>query len=58
MALQCVRLGRRGALLVVSRSLGSHVKLGIGYNFTDFSDDLTDLDFDHRGAFLSLTGAL
>ena len=58
--LDVVDLGeqRSGALLVVSRSLGSHVKLGIGYNFTDFSDDLTDLDFDHRGAFLSLTGAL
>ena len=27
-------------------------------NFTDFSDDLTDLSFDHRGTFLSFTGAL
>jgi flagellar motor protein MotB len=49
---------RSGALLVVSRYLNPHFKLGAGYNFTDFSDDLTDLSFDHRGVFLSLTGAL
>jgi hypothetical protein len=49
---------RSGALLVVSRYLGEHVKLGMGYNFTSFSDDLTDLDFDHDGAFLTMTGAL
>jgi hypothetical protein len=23
------------------------VKIGVGYNFTDFSDELTDLSFDH-----------
>jgi lipopolysaccharide assembly outer membrane protein LptD (OstA) len=49
---------RAGALVVVSRSLGDNIKLGVGYNFTDFSDDLTDLDFDHQGAFLSFTGAM
>ncbi len=49
---------RSGALLVVSRYFGHHVKLGVGYNFTDFSDDLTDLSFDHQGAFLTLTGAM
>jgi lipopolysaccharide assembly outer membrane protein LptD (OstA) len=49
---------RSGALLMVSRSLGRHVKVGLGYNFTEFSDDLTDLSFDHQGAFLSLTGAM
>jgi flagellar motor protein MotB len=49
---------RSGALVVVSRSLGDNIKVGVGYNFTDFSDDLTDLDFDHQGAFLSFTGAM
>jgi hypothetical protein len=49
---------RSGAVVVVSRHLGSHFKVGAGYNFTDFSDDLTDLSFDHRGVFLSLTGAM
>ena len=49
---------RSGALLVVSRYMGPHVKLGVGYNFTNFSDDLTDLQYDHRGVFLTMTGAL
>jgi hypothetical protein len=49
---------RMGTLVVVSRYLNPHFKVGVGYNFTDFSDDLTDLSFDHRGVFLNLTGAL
>ncbi len=49
---------RTGALLAISRYLGDHVKLGLGYNFADFSDDLTDLDYDHQGIFLNLTGAM
>jgi hypothetical protein len=49
---------RSGTLIVISRYLNRHVKIGAGYNFTDFSDDLTDLSFDHRGAFLSITGAM
>ena len=49
---------RSGALATLSRYIGKHLKVGIGYNFTDFSDDLTDLSFDHSGAFLSVTGSL
>jgi flagellar motor protein MotB len=49
---------RNGAVIVVSRYLNRHFKIGTGYNFTDFSDDLTDLSFDHRGVFVSLTGAM
>jgi len=49
---------RSGALVVFSRYMGEHVKIGLGYNFTDFSDDLTDLSFDHRGTFLTMTGAM
>jgi len=49
---------RSGTLVVVSRYIGKHVKIGAGYNFTDFSDDLTDLSFDHSGAFITLTGAM
>jgi hypothetical protein len=26
------------------------------FNFTEFSDDLTDFDYDHRGWFLNLVG--
>ena len=49
---------RTGTVFVISRSLNKHFKVGVGYNFTDFSDDLTDLSFDNRGVFLSMTGAM
>jgi predicted porin len=49
---------KTGTLIVVSRSLGNHLKVGAGYNFAEFSDDLTDLSFDHGGVFLNMTGAL
>jgi hypothetical protein len=49
---------RSGALTTVSRYLGDNLKIGIGYNFTDFSDDLTDLSFEHHGVFVSITGAM
>jgi len=49
---------RSGALAAVSRYLGDHLKIGIGYNFTDFSDKLTDLSFDHQGVFLNLSGTM
>jgi flagellar motor protein MotB len=49
---------RTGALAIIYRYLGKHFKLGIGYNFTDFSDDLTDLSYDHQGVFFNLIGAM
>jgi len=49
---------RAGALATVSRYVGDHLKVGLGYNFTDFSDDMTDLSFSHQGVFLSLTGSM
>jgi flagellar motor protein MotB len=49
---------RSGALLTISRYVGDHVKVGLGYNFADFSADLTDLSYDHKGFFLNLTGAM
>ena len=49
---------RVGALATISRYLGDHIKIGLGYNFTDFSDDLTDLNYDHQGVFLNITGSM
>jgi len=49
---------RSGTLVTLYRYLGDNVKVGLGYNFTDFSDDLTDLDYDQRGVFLNLVGAM
>ncbi|WP_296282120.1 hypothetical protein [Pseudoxanthomonas sp.] len=47
---------RQGFLLGVDRDLGKNFRVGVGYNFTEFSDDLTDFDYDHKGWFLNLVG--
>jgi len=47
---------RSGALVGLYRQLGDHLKLGVGYNFTDFSDDLTDLSYDSQGVFINAVG--
>ena len=49
---------RSGALIGIYRHVGKNLKFGIGYNFTDFSDDLTDLDFDSQGVFINLVGKI
>ena len=47
---------KSGALLALYRQMGRNFKAGIGYNFTDFSDDLTDLDYDSQGVFINMVG--
>jgi hypothetical protein len=47
---------RLGALVGIYRHLGNHVKIGVGYNFTDFSDDLSDLSYDEQGVFVNVIG--
>jgi len=49
---------KAGSLLGVYRHVGRNIKFGIGYNFTDFSDDLTNLDFDSKGFFINLIGKI
>ena len=49
---------RAGALVGLYRYFGDHVKVGVGYNFTDFSEDLTDLSYDSHGAFLNIVGSM
>ena len=36
--------------------VNENFKVGLGYNFTDFSDDLTDLSYRSRGVFVNLLG--
>ena len=47
-----------GALTAIYRYFGKHMKAGIGYNFTEFSDDLTDLGYNHQGVFFNLVGSM
>lgn len=49
---------RSGALVAVYRHLGKHVKAGLGYNFTNFSEDLTDMSFKSHGIFMNVVGAM
>lgn len=45
-----------GALVGVYRHVGNNFKVGVGYSFSKFSDDLTDFDNNSDGAFLNLVG--
>jgi hypothetical protein len=47
---------RHGWLVGVDRHVNENFRIGLGYNFTSFSDNLADLDYDHKGWFLNLTG--
>ena len=43
-----------GFLAAAYRHMGNNVKLGVGYNFGRFSDDITDLTQDDQGLFINL----
>ncbi len=47
---------RSGMLLGAYRHLGDNMKVGVGYNFTTFSDDITQLDYQYGGWFVNLLG--
>jgi hypothetical protein len=49
---------RSGILLAIYRHIGDNVKIGAGYNFTDFSDDLTDMSYDSQGVFINIIGKM
>ena len=49
---------RAGALVAVYRHVAEGVKLGLGYNWTNYSDDLTDLSYRSRGWFFNVLGTL
>jgi flagellar motor protein MotB len=49
---------RAGSLVALYRHFGKNLKIGLGYNFTDFSDDLTDLDYDSHGMFVNFVGKI
>lgn len=48
---------RQGWMAGVDRDIGRNFRVGVGYNFTDFSDDLTDFDYDHRGFYVNFVGS-
>jgi flagellar motor protein MotB len=49
---------RSGALAAIYRHISKNLKAGVGYNFTNFSDELTDLKYNHKGVFLNFVGTM
>ena len=47
---------QHGAMVSVDRQIGKNFKIGIGYNFTDFTDDLSDTNGTAEGWFINLVG--
>jgi hypothetical protein len=47
-----------GVLVGIYRHLGNFMKMGIGYNFGKFSDDLTQLNYKSQGLFINLIGQI
>ena len=47
-----------GAVLELDRAIHKYVYFGVGYNFTDFTDDLTEYNDDYKisGFFIRVTG--
>ena len=45
-----------GFLAAIYRQMGDNFKVGVGYNFGVFSDDLRDLSHDDQGVFLNVIG--
>ena len=45
-----------GGLLAIYRHINDNFKIGAGYNFTSYSDDLTNLSTNNRGVFVNAVG--
>jgi hypothetical protein len=45
-----------GILAAVYRQLGDNFKIGVGYNFGHFSDDLSKIGVDEQGVFINAIG--
>ncbi len=45
-----------GLLAALYRHVGNNFKVGLGYNFGQFSDDLTDVTYNDEGVFLNIVG--
>ncbi len=49
---------RTGAVVGIHRHLNDRFKVGAGYSFASFSDDLTDFNNDANGWFVNIVGKL
>ena len=49
---------KKGVLLEATRNINDYAQLGVGWNFTEFNDDLTNLNYTSQGPFLRMSGKL
>ncbi|HJV66959.1 MAG TPA: OmpA family protein [Geomonas sp.] len=49
---------KSGVLVGIYRQVNDHFRIGGGYNFSDFSDNLTDLSYRHQGVFINAVGTI
>ena len=47
---------REGWLAGADYHISNNFKIGVGYNFTEFSDNLANLDFNYEGWFINFVG--
>lgn len=47
---------KSGVLLGVDYDISDNFRIGVGYNFTDFSDDLTQQDYRYKGFYINFVG--
>lgn len=47
---------KHGVLVGLDRDVAKNLRIGVGYNFTRFSDDLTDFGYDRKGFFINIVG--
>ncbi|MEG0300347.1 hypothetical protein [Cetobacterium sp.] len=45
-----------GAITGIYKEVQENLKVGVGYNFTEFDDDLSDLDYNAKGWFINIIG--
>jgi hypothetical protein len=45
-----------GALAAIYRHINDNLKVGVGYNFGSFTDDLRDQTYGHQGVFINAIG--
>ena len=47
---------QHGAMVSLDRHIGNNMKIGVGFNFTEFNDDLSDSSSEAGGWFINLVG--
>lgn len=47
---------KQGFMAGVDKDITSNLRFGVGYNFTDFSDDLTKQNYKYKGFFINMVG--